>query len=318
MSKLIGYKRIDRDLELLEMKSLAVSDGLFTVTPSVPDSLLPHLTKTMQLYYSLPKNLQRLVHHGQPIRGRAGLFLFQTSHGTQQVKLYQPWIYKNEVNTPLRIRSRKIMQLTMEHPSEERKEIMNDLYRNYPYHLLKTEPVNLRMKNFYFVSKPKTSAKIKVYRALNPNNPVPDTDPFYCIKHYKDRAIVKFEYEGRNEEYYYAVNTSNNRQSNVLKFIWQHEIEFTAKQNRNPDKWAGLAEIFLKNSHVNNHDYQSLIAAREQQFNNERKPNTSKMSLPKKMLKSHYPLFLYIVHRMRRKLDLTLYLELLAAVKKPE
>ena len=105
-----GYEQLDEKLAELEQATIKMTEGMHSVLPTIPNSLFPHLTKSLQLYYGLPNNFQRLLHRNPQISGRAGLLLFQMSRGTQQVKLYQPWIYKNEVNTPLRIRARKIMR----------------------------------------------------------------------------------------------------------------------------------------------------------------------------------------------------------------
>jgi len=153
------------------------------------------------------------------------------SHGTQQIKEYNPESYKtNSENTPLRKRARLIMQEAMQHPQEGRKELIRELYRNTPYRLKQDEPVNLRMKNFYFDRETIKDDELIVYRAVDPNNPNPVTDTIITEKKYSPKREIQFEYEGRVEEYYYAVNTRTGELSNLLHFIWEAEFDPVIKR----------------------------------------------------------------------------------------
>jgi hypothetical protein len=195
---------------------------------------LRHLsTKTILNYFELPLAVQMAVKMSYDIRGTYGTkvgqkggFVFQMSNGTQQIKKYEPEKYKTNVeNTPLRKRSRLIMQKAMLYPQEERKERIRELYKTTPYNLHKSDPVKLRLKNFYFDSDPLKDDKLRIYRAVDHNNPNPETDTLVAEKNYGPKREILFEYEQRDEEYYYALNTRTGRLSNVLHFIWESEFD---------------------------------------------------------------------------------------------
>jgi len=186
---------------------------------------LEHLhNKTIKHYLEAPESVQRLVRMTDSIQGRYGKYVFQLSRGTQQIKLYEPHKYKNDRNTPLRIRTRKIVKLAWQNPEPNIDERLRYLFRNYPYYLLKSEPVKLRMKNFYFDRAVRDNDLIRIYRANDPQNPDPDTDHLYVEKKYAPKKEILFQYEDRDEEYYYVVNQRNGDISNVLRFVWQEEI----------------------------------------------------------------------------------------------
>lgn len=245
-----SFRELDKKLEELNEEVLKLTNGLFSVMPSVPTALYPIIPQSLWNYWGMPKPFQRTQYRASLLQGRFGWFVCQSSHGTQQIKLYQPWKYKNEVNTPLRIRARRIMQLASQEPKEIRKEKVRELYRTMPYQLLKNEGIKLRMKNFYFDRTPLNGDKIKIYRAVDPGNIDPQTDPLYDEKPYKDKNTISFVYDSGDEEYFYAVNARNNQVSELLHFIWADEIEFKPKTVRKPDKWAEAAELINREAEI--------------------------------------------------------------------
>ncbi len=226
---------LDEFLDKINTEVQLQSDGLYTIQPSIPPSLHSGISKSLSNFLDMPRNFQRTKQRAISIHGRFGRYVCQMSHGSQQIKLYEPRKYKNEVNTPLRMRSRTIMQLASQEPLDKRKEKVKELFRSYPYQLLKSKPVNLRLKNFYFEKKMSEGTKMEIYRAVDPDNPDPENDPLYGSKDFKETKTLKFEYHGQNEEFYYAVNSSNSQISNVLKLIWQDEIEFSPKAPNQPN-----------------------------------------------------------------------------------
>ncbi len=236
-------KTTDENLNEKNLEVMKMTDGMFAVQPAIPLSLYSGLSESLWNYLGMPRDFQRNKQRAHSIRGRMGWFVCQMSHGSQQIKLYEPWKYKTEVNTPLRIRARTIMQIASQEPLEKRKEKVRELYRDYPYQVLKADKVNLRLKNFYFQKDVIDGTILKVYRAVDPHNSDPQTDKLYISKDYKKTKTVKIEYDGKDEEYYYAVNTRNGEMSNLLKFIWQDEIEFNPKRTAKLNKWAVAAEM---------------------------------------------------------------------------
>jgi len=195
---------------------------------------LRHLaSKTIQNYLELPLSVQMVVKLSYEISGtfgtkvgKKGGFVFQMSHGTQQIKKYDPKTYKkNSENTPLRKRSRLIMQQASQFPLAERKDKVRELYKTMPYNLSQTDPIKLRMKNFYFDKETLKDDILIIYRALDPNNPNPETDLFIAEKKYGPKREIHFEFDGREEEYYYAVNTRTSERSNLLHFIWESDFD---------------------------------------------------------------------------------------------
>mgnify|MGYP001150786795 CR=1 FL=1 len=158
--------KYDIELEEINKAIIKKTNGAFQIMPSIPSSLLPLVPKTVLNFWTMPKNLQRLQQMCEIVKGRVGPYIYQSSHGGQQIKFYQPWIYNNERNTPLRIRARKIMQLAAQEPVEKRKDKVRELYKSLPYNLLKNEPVKLRMKNFYFDKSVAKGDSIKIFLAV--------------------------------------------------------------------------------------------------------------------------------------------------------
>ena len=201
-----------------------LTGGSYKVTAEIPKEFEHLIPGTVRNFWQLPGNLQRLFRLARLVQGRAGNFVFQSSHGTQQIKLYEPEKYGNDRNTPLRIRSRTIVHLAAQEPPEKRKDKIRELYRIYPYHLLKDEPINLRLKNFYFERSIMEGDLIRILQASDPDNPNPATDDFYTEKEYFQRRTIEFAYQGDDEQHFYALNTRNNGLSNVLHFIWQDNL----------------------------------------------------------------------------------------------
>ncbi|MCB5231060.1 MAG: hypothetical protein WCX83_01400 [Candidatus Cloacimonas sp.] len=204
---------------------------------------LRHLaSKTIQNYLELPLSVQMAVKLSYEISGtfgtkvgKKGGFVFQMSHGTQQIKKYDPKIYKkNSENTPLRKRSRLIMQQASQFPLAERKDKVRELYKTMPYNLSQTDPVKLRMKNFYFDRETQKDDRLMIYRATDPYNPNPDTDTFVAEKNFSPNRTIPFEFDNREEEYYYAVNSRTGERSNLLHFIWESDFDpVIVKKNNN-------------------------------------------------------------------------------------
>jgi hypothetical protein len=192
---------------------------------TIPEQFEHLVSKTVKNYLDAPEDVQNLVRISERIRGRYEKYVFQLSHGTQQMKHYEPHKYKNSRNTPLRTRVRLIMKISKSAPGLDAQKNLLHLYRNYPYCLLKSEPVNLRMKNFYFEDKNvRENDIIAVYRVSKFNNPNRNNDEVYAIRGYSMKKTIRFKYEGRGEEMYYAVNESIGSISNVLHFQWKDEI----------------------------------------------------------------------------------------------
>ena len=168
------------------------SGGKLQVNLPVKSELKHLATNTIHNYLQLPLGVQLAVQWSYSLQGKYGAkkgqkggYVFQMSHGTQQIKKYNPEDYKKNVeNTPLRKRARLIMQEAMHYPQEGRREVIRELYRNTPYNLKQDEAVNLRMKNFYFDKEIIKDDKIKIYRALDPNSPNPETDILIIEKKY--------------------------------------------------------------------------------------------------------------------------------------
>lgn len=236
-------KTIDEELQELNARILKLTAGTFSVQPVIPTALYPIIPESLWNYFGMIGGFQRNQQRAINVKGRVGWFVCQKSHGTQQIKLYQPWKDKNDVNTPLRIRSRRIMQLASQEPKNLRKEKVKELYRTFPYHLLKAEPVKLRLKNFYFDRKVMEDNDLHIYKAADPENPNPSTDTLVSTIPFKPNRTISFEFTGTDEEHYYAVNSRNNTLSNVLHFVWQDEIEFNVKEDKPPNKWTKAAEL---------------------------------------------------------------------------
>jgi len=191
----------------------------------IPSQIAHLVNKTIKNYLEAPEEVRRLVRMTKTVQGRYGKqYVFQLSHGTQQIKLYEPEKYRNDHNTPLRKRVRKIIRLAWEDPVPNITERLRHLFRHYPYHLLQSEPVELRLQNFYFDLKPASGDFCKIYRALDPENPNPSSDQLYHEVEYTPKKKVLFQYEGREEEHYYALNDSTGELSNLLHFLWLEKL----------------------------------------------------------------------------------------------
>jgi len=224
------------DFKTLEAIVNLYGGGLLDINVRTPEQLKHLASKTLQNFFKLPLRAQLDVLRSYDVRGnfgtkknKKGCFVFQMAKGgTQQIKEYKPEIYKDEQNTPLRVRSRTIMRLAQENPIPDLKTKIKQLFISYPYHLLKSEPINLRLKNFYFRRYIKERDLICVYR-LRDNieglEPDPSQDIFYAEKDYAPKTTIAFQYEDRDVEYYYAVNSRNDEISNVLKIVWENEID---------------------------------------------------------------------------------------------
>jgi len=225
------------------------SGGKLHVNLPVKQELKHLATNTIHNYLQLPLGVQLAVQWSYSIQGKYGAkvgqkggYVFQMSHGTQQIKEYNSESYKtNSENTPLRKRARLIMQEVMQHPQEGRKELIRELYRNTPYRLKQDEPIKLRMKNFYFDREVVKDDELIVYRAADPNNPNPVTDTIITEKKYGPKREIVFEYEGRVEEHYYAINMRTGELSNVLHFIW--EVEFDPVIRREKQEGVRSCEV---------------------------------------------------------------------------
>ena len=171
-------------------------------------------------FWRLPDNLIRLMNMTTSMHGKCGKYLFQNSHGRRQVKLYEPHIYKNHINTPLRKRTRDIWKLAYADPVPTLKEKIRILFRTYPYYLLKAEPINLKLKNFYFDMQPSPTTLIAIYR-MTGEEPDPENDELYIEIEYHPDSKVKFQYYNRDAEKFYARNLKTNTLSNILHFYWE-------------------------------------------------------------------------------------------------
>lgn len=192
--------------------------------PKFPASIEKQLTATLKNYTKADDDNQGLVIMTKWLTGKSDKFVFQMSNGSQQIKLYEPKKYKNNVLTPLRLRSRMIVHLAGKYPHHLLNEKVRELHRTYPYYLLKTEPVNLRLLNFHFERIVREKDDLQIYRKVSSGEPDPENDILITTLTFKPKKSVKFEYDGQDEQYYYAVNTRNNELSNILHFIWQDEL----------------------------------------------------------------------------------------------
>ena len=171
-------------------------------------------------FWRLPDSLIRLMNLTSSMHGRCGNYIFQNSHGGRQVKLYDPKIYKNEVNTPLRKRTRDIWRLAYENPVPTLHERMRELYRTYPFYLYKNEPVKLKLKNFYFERELSPGRLIRLYRVLG-EEPIPGNDFLYTELEFNPDKKVEFHYSKEEAEQFYALDVKTGQQSNVLQFYWE-------------------------------------------------------------------------------------------------
>lgn len=207
--------------------------GILDLNVKIPSHITHLASKSLRNFFKLPTVVQLDVLRSYAITGKynvknkykKGGFIFQMGKGgTQQIKEYKPEIYRNERNTPLRLRSRMIVHLAVREPAEKRQNKIRELYRTYPYYLVKDIPIRLRMKNFYFKKHVKNGEMLTIYRTEHPEQPDPQRDYFYSEKEFSPKKVVGFQYEGREEEYFYALNNRNGEISTVLHFIWQDDL----------------------------------------------------------------------------------------------
>lgn len=171
-------------------------------------------------FWRLPDNLIRLMNMTVSMHGTCLGYLFQNSHGARQVKRYIPEIYKNHLNTPLRKRTRDIMSMAVENPEPTLKDRLRELYRTYPYHLLRDKPIDLKMKNFYFERELTPLIPVRIY-CLTGDSPDPAEDEIYAELNYDREKKVKFNYRGEATERFYAREMRRGELSNLLLFLWE-------------------------------------------------------------------------------------------------
>ncbi len=193
--------------------------------PMIPRSIKKQLRQTVKNYFDSDTEHQRLARMTISLRGKTDKYVFQMSNGSQQLKLYEPHKYKNHINTPLRIRTRMIMHLAHQASSPDVREKIKELHYTYPYYMLKDEPVNLRLRNFRFKKSLRETDPLEIYRKTSGSEPDPAVDQLIYSVSYQPGKSIKLEYEDREEEQFYAVNTRNNDISNVLLFVWSDELQ---------------------------------------------------------------------------------------------
>lgn len=185
----------------------------------IPSQLMGLVSPSVRHYVNSRKSFQRLIDVSVCLRGRLGDYVFQRSHGTQQIKSYEPHKYHNEVNTPLRLRVRTIIRLASEDPLPTKAEKIRILLRSYPFYLKKDKPVNLRLLNFYF-PKDVSGKSIAIYRKREGGEADPGLDELYKVIMYERKKTLKFIFRYEEEEWYYAVVSSTGEMSNLLFFHW--------------------------------------------------------------------------------------------------
>ena len=210
--------------DFYEMMRLRQKLGV-TEDPEMPINIRRQLKPTVKNYFESDLDHQRLGRMTSSIQGKTDKYVFQMSNGSQQIKLYEPHKYKNNINTPLRIRTRMIMHLAYQEPCLDVKERIKELHYTYPYHLLKTEPVNLRLRNFRFEKGVREGDCIEIYETTSPSDPYPGSDLLITSRSYSPKKAIIFEFNGQEEQYCYALNKRSNSISNVLHFIWNDEIQ---------------------------------------------------------------------------------------------
>lgn len=196
-----------------------------TEDPEIPVSIGHLVNQTLKNYFSADFEHQRVSKMALQLRGKTDKLVFQMSNGSQQIKLYEPQKYKNHLNTPLRIRSRTILQLANNSSCPDVKERIRELHRTYPYYLLKEKPEDLKLLNFRFDRVVRKNDPCSIFRIAHGSEPHPDSDSLVMTVNYHPQKTVNFRYEEMEEQYFYAVNTRNNNRSNILRFIWCDELQ---------------------------------------------------------------------------------------------
>ncbi len=215
--------------DFYEMMRLRQKLGI-TEDPEMPANISRELKASVKNYFKSDLDHQRIARMTSCVQGKTDKYVFQMSHGSQQIKLYEPHKYKNNINTPLRIRTRAIMQLAHHEPCPDVKERIKELHCTYPYYLLKIEPVNLRLRNFRFEKEVREGAPIEIFRTISPSCPDPAIDMLIDSLSYKPKKSIRFEYDGQDEHHYYALNKRNKSLSNVLRLVWGDEIQKLPKR----------------------------------------------------------------------------------------
>jgi hypothetical protein len=193
--------------------------------PIIPRSLRQLLSPTVKNYFAADFEHQRLARMTIRLRGKTDKYVFQISNGSQQIKLYEPHKYKNDVYTPLRLRTRMIMHLAYHTPCSDVKEKIRELHCTYPYYLLKDKPVHLRLLNFRFEPEAITGDELDLYEKRAAGEPDPETDRLLCTLVYRRKKSIEFVYQDQDEQFFYALNRRNGKLSNLLHFIWQDELQ---------------------------------------------------------------------------------------------
>jgi hypothetical protein len=217
--------KYDELLKIYNEEIISLTGGAYRVSPATPKELEHLVPQSLKNFWDLPPNMQRIFRIASLIQGKVGNFVFQSSHGSQQIKLYEPEKYKNNRNTPLRIRARTIVHLASKEPVENRKNKIRELYRTFPFYLPKNEPVKLRVKNFYFSKELREGDSLRIYRASAPPSQDPELDKLHLEVSYSPGKSILFHYEEEKEQYFYALNLRNNSCSNLLHFSWQDDIK---------------------------------------------------------------------------------------------
>jgi hypothetical protein len=187
----------------------------------IPRQIEHLVSNTVKHYLNSKESLQRLVDMTNWVKGRCGDYVFQTSHGTQQIKLYEPQKYKNHINTPLRKRVREIMKLANEDPTPSLKEKLRYLFRTYPYYLKKEQPIKLKLKNFYFTEPVREGATLLIYKMEPEGFKDLENDFLYDVVPYYPDQTIEFSYQGEEEEWFYGRINGTYVLSNVLRFYWR-------------------------------------------------------------------------------------------------
>ena len=170
--------------------------------------------------WKLPDNLVRLLNRTTAVRGKClDKYVFQMSHGSQQVKLYEKAKYRNDNNTPLRVRARTIMRLAREDPLPNLKAKLREFYMTYPYYLSRERKERLKITNFYFERSVLPGSLLKVYKVVG-EEPDPEVDTLYDEFPYDKNKKVLLEYTGDEEERLYAYDVDRERRSRVIKVYW--------------------------------------------------------------------------------------------------
>jgi hypothetical protein len=209
---------------LYEMLRLKQMLGI-TEDPEIPESIRKQVHPTLKNYFDADLDHQIVAKMTKSLQGKTEKYVFQMSNGSQQIKLYEPHKYKNRNNSPLRVRARMIMHLANQEPCDSIEEKIRELYKTYPYYLLKSEPVNLRLRNFRFAKEVREGDPLDVFLMTSETEPDPETDELVCSVTYKPKRSLKFEFSGQSEQRFYSVNRRNNSYSNILDFIWKEELE---------------------------------------------------------------------------------------------